>query len=158
MATGKHRELEKALAERMQTKYAQLVSSGTAALTVALASAGIGAGDEVIVPTFTFVASFESVLALGAIPVLVDIDDTLTLDPNAVEKAITKNTKAVMPVHMCGSMADLGALKELCNNINLLLIEDACQAIGGSYKGIPLGSYWRSRLLFIRLCKNNYLR
>ncbi len=137
----KARELEKALAERMQTKYAQLVSSGTAALTVALASVGIGAGDEVIVPTFTFVASFESVLALGAIPVLVDIDDTLALDPNTVAKAITKNTKAVMPVHMCGSMADLGALKVLCKKHNLLLIEDACQAIGGSYKGIPLGAY-----------------
>ncbi|MBT8203898.1 MAG: DegT/DnrJ/EryC1/StrS family aminotransferase, partial [Eudoraea sp.] len=82
-------ELEKALSRRMQTKYAQVVSSGTAALTVAMASAGVGAGDEVILPTFTFVASFESVLALGAVPVLADIDDTLTLDPEAVRKVIT---------------------------------------------------------------------
>ncbi|MBT8178944.1 MAG: aminotransferase class I/II-fold pyridoxal phosphate-dependent enzyme, partial [Eudoraea sp.] len=85
-------ELEKALSKRMQTKYAQVVSSGTAALTVAMASAGVGAGDEVILPTFTFVASFESVLALGAVPVLADIDDTLTLDPEAVKKAITART------------------------------------------------------------------
>jgi 8-amino-3,8-dideoxy-alpha-D-manno-octulosonate transaminase len=137
----KARELEQALSTRMQTSYAHTVSSGTAALTVAMASAGIGAGDEVIIPTFTFVASFEAVLALGAIPVLADIDDTLTLEPNAVEKMISKRTKAVMPVHMCGSMADLKALKEICDNHGLILIEDACQAIGGSFEGKPLGSY-----------------
>ncbi len=137
----KAKELEKAVAERMQTKYAQLLSSGTAALTVALQSAGIGAGDEVIMPTFTFVASFESILAIGAIPVLVDIDDTLTLDPKAVENAITEKTKVVMPVHMCGSMADLSALKHICTTHKLLLLEDACQAIGGTYEGRPLGSY-----------------
>lgn len=137
----KAKELETAIAQRMQTKYAQVVSSGTAALTVALASAGVGAGDEVIMPTFTFVASFESILAIGAIPVLVDIDDTLTLDPRAVEKAITNRTKVVMPVHMCGSMADLKALKAICSNHYLILLEDACQAIGGSFEGKPLGSY-----------------
>jgi len=134
-------ELEKALSKRMESKYTQLVSSGTAALTVALASAGIGAGDEVIMPTFTFVASFESILAIGAVPILVDVDDTLTLNPVAVENAITSKTKVVMPVHMCGSMADLKALKEICTKYNLLLLEDACQAIGGSYDGKPLGSY-----------------
>jgi 8-amino-3,8-dideoxy-alpha-D-manno-octulosonate transaminase len=133
-------ELEKGLAYRMQTQYAHAVSSGTAALTVALASAGIGAGDEVIMPTFTFVASFESILALGAVPVLVDIDDTLTLKPEAVEKAITPKTKVVMPVHMCGSMANLDALKTICDKHGLLLLEDACQAIGGTYHGKPLGS------------------
>ncbi|GAB4507695.1 MAG: DegT/DnrJ/EryC1/StrS family aminotransferase [Allomuricauda sp.] len=133
-------ELEQGLAKRMQTQYAHAVSSGTAALTVALASAGIGAGDEVIMPTFTFVASFESILALGAVPVLVDIDDTLTLKPEAVEKAITPRTKVVMPVHMCGSMADLNALKAICEANDLLLLEDACQAIGGTYHGKPLGS------------------
>ncbi|MGB5554547.1 MAG: DegT/DnrJ/EryC1/StrS family aminotransferase [Flavobacteriaceae bacterium] len=137
----KARELENALTRRMGVDHAQLVSSGTAALTVALASAGIGAGDEVIMPTFTFVASFESIMALGAVPVLVDIDDTLTLDPVAVEKAITNKTKVIMPVHMCGSMADLKALKNICNGYGLLLLEDACQAIGGTFEGKPLGSY-----------------
>ncbi|AWX46293.1 UDP-2-acetamido-2-deoxy-ribo-hexuluronate aminotransferase [Flagellimonas maritima] len=136
----KAKELETALSHRMQTTYAHLCSSGTAALTVALASAGVGAGDEVIMPTFTFAASFESILAIGAVPILVDVDDTLTLNPEAVENAITENTKVVMPVHMCGSMADLGALKSICKKYNLLLLEDACQAIGGSYHGKPLGS------------------
>lgn len=133
-------ELETALAERMQTDYAHLVSSGTAALTVALACAGVGAGDEVIMPTFTFVASFEAVLALGAVPVLCDIDDTLTLDPEAVRRAITGNTRVIMPVHMCGSMADLGALKAIADAHGLLLLEDACQAIGGTWQGKPLGT------------------
>ncbi|GMN09027.1 DegT/DnrJ/EryC1/StrS family aminotransferase [Croceitalea sp. MTPC9] len=136
----KAKELEKTLAERMGVKHAQVVSSGTAALTVALASAGIGAGDEVVMPTFTFVASFESILAIGAVPILVDVDDTLTLNPDAVRKAITKNTKVIMPVHMCGSMADLDALKAICKENDLLLLEDACQAIGGTYHGKPLGS------------------
>ncbi len=136
----KAKELESAVAKRMQTDFCHVVSSGTAALTVALASAGVGAGDEVIIPTFTFVASFESILALGAVPILVDVDDTLTLAPQAVENAITKKTKVVMPVHMCGSMADLNALKIICKKYNLLLLEDACQAIGGSYNGKPLGS------------------
>lgn len=136
----KAREMEGVLAQRMQTRYAHLVSSGTAALTVALASAGVGAGDEVILPTFTFVASFESVLALGAIPVLCDVDDTLTLDPSAVADLIGPKTRAIMVVHMCGFMADLDALETLADAHDLLLVEDACQAIGGSYKGKPLGS------------------
>ncbi len=136
----KARELEAALANQMEVSHVHLTSSGTAALTIALASAGVGAGDEVIMPTFTFVASFESILMLGAVPILVDIDDTLTLNPNAVEKAITKRTKVVMPVHMCGYMANLDALKAICGRHDLLLLEDACQAIGGSYKGQPLGS------------------
>jgi len=137
----KAKEFETAFAKRMNIDYCQLVSSGTAALTVALASAGIGAGDEVIMPTFTFVASFESILALGAVPVLVNIDDTLTLDPKSVETAITEKTKCIMPVHMCGSMADLRALKAICDRHNLILLEDACQALGGTYEGKPLGSY-----------------
>ena len=137
----KAKEFEKAFAKRMGAEYCQFVSSGTAALTVALASAGIGAGDEVIMPTFTFVASFESIMALGAVPVLVDIDDTLTLDPKAVEAAITPKTKCVMPVHMCGSMARLKELKAICEKHDLILLEDACQALGGTYEGKPLGSY-----------------
>ncbi len=137
----KAKELERALEARMDVNHAQLVSSGTAALTVALASAGVGAGDEVIMPTFTFVASFESIIALGAVPILVDIDDTLTITADAVKKAITPKTKVVMPVHMCGSMADLKALKEICDTHDLILLEDACQAIGGTFEGKPLGSY-----------------
>ncbi|MDH7914347.1 DegT/DnrJ/EryC1/StrS family aminotransferase [Winogradskyella sp. SYSU M77433] len=136
----KAKELEAELETAFKTQHVQLVSSGTAAVSVALASAGVGAGDEVIMPTFTFVASFEAIMMLGAIPVLVDIDDTLTLDPKAVEAAITDKTKAVMVVHMCGSMADLNELQDICNAKDLILVEDACQAIGATYEGKPLGS------------------
>jgi 8-amino-3,8-dideoxy-alpha-D-manno-octulosonate transaminase len=133
-------ELEKAICERFGCKYAQLVSSGTAALTTAMAALGIGYGDEIILPSFTFVASFEAVLSVGAIPVFVDVDDTLTLNPEAVRKAITNKTKCVMPVHMCGSMADMDSLQQICKEHNLLLLEDACQSIGAKYKGKHLGT------------------
>src|SRR5438876_7289943 len=123
----KSKELEQAICKRFGSKYAQLTSSGTSALTTALAALGIGAGDEVIMPCFTFVASFEAVLGVGAVPVLVDVDETLTLDPEAVRKAITAKTKCIMPVHMCGSMADLDALTAICKERNLLLLEDVCQ-------------------------------
>ena len=136
----KAKELEQELQNILGVKHAQLTTSGTTALNLALAVLGVGAGDEVIMPTFTFVASFESILAAGATPILVDIDNTLTLDPKAVEAAITPKTKVVMPVHMCGSMADLDALKAICEKHQLILLEDACQAIGGSYKGKKLGT------------------
>jgi len=136
----KAKGLEVELQKQLKVKHAQLVSSGTAAVSVALATAGIGAGDEVIMPTFTFVASFEAIMMLGAIPVLVDIDDTLTLDIDAVKNAITPKTKAVMVVHMCGSMANMDALNNLCKENNLILIEDSSQATGATYKGKPLGS------------------
>jgi 8-amino-3,8-dideoxy-alpha-D-manno-octulosonate transaminase len=136
----KSKELEAAICKTFGTGYAQLTSSGTAALTTAMASFGIGAGDEVIMPAFTFVASFEAVLSMGAVPVLVDIDETLTLNPAAVRAAVTSKTKCIMPVHMCGSMADLDALKAICDEHQLILLEDACQSIGGTYKGKHLGT------------------
>lgn len=136
----KAKDLERAIEKRFEVNHAQLVSSGTAAVSMALAAAGIGSGDEVIMPSFTFVASFEAILMLGATPMVVDIDDTLTLDIQSVKEAITSKTKAIMPVHMCGSMANLEALRSICSQHNLLLIEDACQAIGGTYKGQTLGT------------------
>ncbi len=136
----KAKELEESICNTFGCKHAQLVSSGTAALTAAMSALGIGYGDEIIVPAFTFVASFEAVLSVGAIPVLVDVDDTLTLNPEAVRNAITSKTKCVMPVHMCGSMADMDALVAICKEHNLILLEDACQSIGGTYKGKKLGT------------------
>jgi 8-amino-3,8-dideoxy-alpha-D-manno-octulosonate transaminase len=133
-------ELEKAITEVFGAKYAQLTSSGTSALTTAMSALGIGYGDEIIMPTFTFVASFEAVLSVGAVPVLVDIDESLTLDIAAVKAAITPKTKCIMPVHMCGSMAWLDELKAVCEEHNLLLLEDACQSIGGMYKGKYVGT------------------
>lgn len=136
----KAKELEQAICQQFGIKHAQLLSSGTAALTTAMTALGIGAGDEVIMPSFTFVASFEAVLSVGAIPVMVDIDESLTLDPASVRAAITERTKAVMPVHMCGVMADMDALLAICKEHDLLLLEDACQAIGGTYKGKAAGT------------------
>jgi 8-amino-3,8-dideoxy-alpha-D-manno-octulosonate transaminase len=136
----KAKELEQAICETFGSKHAQLVSSGTAALTAALSALGVGYGDEVIIPSFTFVASFEAVLSVGAIPVLVDVDDTLTLSPTAVRNALTPQTKCVMPVHMCGSMADMDELLAICKEHNLVLLEDACQSIGATYKGKKLGT------------------
>jgi 8-amino-3,8-dideoxy-alpha-D-manno-octulosonate transaminase len=136
----KAKELEQQICSRFGSKYAHVLSSGTAALTTAMAALGIGAGDEVIMPCFTFVASFEAVLSVGAVPVMVDIDETLTLGTQAVRKAITPKTKCIMPVHMCGSMADMDALQAICKEHNLLLLEDACQSIGATYKGKSLGT------------------
>ena len=136
----KSKELETAICETFGSQYAQLTSSGTSALSTAMAALGIGYGDEVITPAFTFVASFEAVLSVGAVPVLVDVDETLTMNPEAVRKAITPKTKAVMPVHMCGSMADMDALTAICKERNLILLEDACQSIGATYKGKHLGT------------------
>ena len=136
----KSKELETAICETFGSQYAQLTSSGTSALSTAMAALGIGYGDEVITPAFTFVASFEAVLSVGAVPVLVDVDETLTMNPEAVRKAITPKTKAVMPVHMCGSMADMDALTAICKERNLILLEDARQSIGATYKGKHLGT------------------
>ena len=136
----KAKELEQEINKYFGCNYSQLTSSGTAALTTVMAAMGIGYGDEIIMPTFTFVASFEAVISIGAIPVLVDVDNTMTLNPDAVIAAITPKTKCVMPVHMCGSMANLDALTAICAEHKLWLLEDACQSIGGTYNGKKLGS------------------
>ncbi len=136
----KAKELEAAICQTFGCRYAQLASSGTAALVTALSALGIGSGDEVILPTFTFVASFEAVIAVGAVPIFADVDETLTMNPEAVRKLITKKTKCIMPVHMCGSMANLDDLSLLCREYKLLLLEDACQSIGATYKGKMLGT------------------
>ncbi|MDI9358396.1 MAG: DegT/DnrJ/EryC1/StrS family aminotransferase [Phycisphaerales bacterium] len=137
----KSKQLEVAIAERLSVRYAQLTSSGTTALTTALASLGVGYGDEVLVPTFTFVATVESILSVGAIPVFVDIDDSMTMNPVAAEQAITAQTKCIVPVHMCGAMADIEKLLALATRKKILLLEDACQSMAASYKGKPLGSF-----------------
>ncbi|GHS89104.1 8-amino-3,8-dideoxy-alpha-D-manno-octulosonate transaminase [Synergistales bacterium] len=133
------RDMEDAICKRAAVGHALLLADGTAALTTALAALCVGSGDEVIMPTFTFVASFESIMAAGATPILVDVDDTLCLNPDAVQKAITPRTKVVMPVHMCGAAADIDALRDICKKHNLFLVEDACQAFGASYKGKFVG-------------------
>ena len=131
---------EEEWAATIGTKYAVCVSGGTAALIASLVGLEIGPGDEVIVPGYTFMATATAVLAAGAIPVIAEVDDTLTLDPADVEKKITKNTKAIIPVHICGFPANMDKIMELAKKYDLKVVEDACQADGGSYKGKRLGS------------------
>lgn len=139
----KARAFEAELAGRMGVAYGHLCSSGTAALSIALAACGIGAGDEVVVPPFTFVATVEAVILAGAVPVFAEIDETLCLDPASIASVITDRTRAVIPVHMCGAPARIDEIKALCDRRGLVLIEDACQALGGTLKGRPLGTFGR---------------
>lgn len=133
-------KFEEEFSKIIGTDYAVLMTSGTGALISALAALGIGPGDEVIVPGYTFMASASAVLAVGAIPVLAEIDATMTIDPKDVEKKISKYTKAIIPVHICGYPCNMDALCEIAKKHNLYIIEDACQADGASYKGKRLGS------------------
>jgi 8-amino-3,8-dideoxy-alpha-D-manno-octulosonate transaminase len=122
------------------SRYSLGVSSGTAALIVALKGIGIKPGDEIITTPFTFIATIEAIVACDAVPIIGDIDETLSLDPLSVEKLITKKTKAIMPVHMFGVAADLDRLVELGKKHDIPIIEDACEVVGGTYKGRFLGS------------------
>lgn len=137
-------EFEKKLAKITGAGFSHLCSSGTAALCTALAACGIGAGDEVIVPPFTFVATFEAVIQAGAVPVFAEIDQTLCLDPDRLEAAVTPRTKAVVPVHMCGAMARIDEIKTFCDQKGLVLLEDACQSLGASFKGNHLGTFGKA--------------
>jgi 8-amino-3,8-dideoxy-alpha-D-manno-octulosonate transaminase len=134
-------EFEKKLCDITGSSFSHLCSSGTAALITAMAACGIGAGDEVVVPPFTFVATFEAVIALGAVPVFGQIDETLCLDPDSLEDVITAKTKAVVPVHMCGAMARIDEIKTVCDKKGVILLEDACQSVGGTYQGKALGTF-----------------
>jgi 8-amino-3,8-dideoxy-alpha-D-manno-octulosonate transaminase len=140
----KAKTFETELARRLGLEYAHLCASGTAALSTAMAACGVGAGDEVIVPPFTFVATIESVLMAGAVPVFAEIDETLCLSPEGLEAALTPATKAVIPVHMCGAMARIDEIKHICDKKGLILLEDACQSLGASYKGQALGSFGKA--------------
>lgn len=134
-------ELEKAFAAYCGTKYAAAVSSGTAALHTALHAAGIGSGDEVITVPFSFIATINPILFVGARPVLVDIDPkTFNIDTKQLEKAITPRTRAIMPVHLYGQPCDYNELAAVAKKHDLRVIEDACQAIGASYGDKKAGS------------------
>jgi len=137
----KAKSFEAELSERIGVKHCLLCSNGTAALSIALASCGIGAGDEVIIPPFTFIATAEAVLTAGAVPVFGEIDETLCLDPDSIEAVISPRTKAVLPVHMCGAMARIDRLKAVCEQKGLKMIEDACQSLGGTFNGKALGTF-----------------
>jgi 8-amino-3,8-dideoxy-alpha-D-manno-octulosonate transaminase len=140
----KAKEFEAEVAKLVGAKYAHAVSSGSTAVSCALAAAGIGAGDEVIVPPFTYIASVEAVIFAGALPVFAEIDETLCLSAEGIKKAITPKTKAVLLVHMCGQMAQMDEIMQVVKDHNLVLVEDAGQAMAASYKGTSTGLFGKT--------------
>ncbi len=136
------RAFEETFAEYCGVKYAIATSSGTTALHVALLAHRIGPGDEVITTPFTFISSANSILFVGARPVFADIDPaTFNICPELIEAAITPRTKAIMPVHLFGLLADMGSIMEIAGRHGLLVVEDACQAHGAEYEGKRAGSF-----------------
>jgi len=131
---------EKEGCARFGTKHMVLMTSGNAALISAMTALGIGPGDEVIVPAYTYIATAMAVVATGAIPVIAEVDETLTIDAADAEKKITPRTKAIIPVHIMGFICDMDAICALAQKHDLYVIEDACQAIGGTYKGKNVGT------------------
>jgi dTDP-4-amino-4,6-dideoxygalactose transaminase len=137
---GECDRFEARYAEYLKTKHFALAASGSNALAAAMIGAGLGPGDEVLIPAHTYMATATSVLAAGAIPIIVDIDETLTIDPDAVEAAISPHTRAVVPVHMWGTACDMDAIMEIAKRRGLIVIEDACQGVGGGYEGRKFAS------------------
>ncbi|OQX97502.1 MAG: L-glutamine--2-deoxy-scyllo-inosose aminotransferase KanB [Bacteroidetes bacterium 4572_117] len=140
----KARELEEEVEIFTGANYAHAVSSGSTAVAAALAAAGIGHGDEVIVPPFTYIAPIEAVLLAGALPVFAEIDENLCLSAEGIEKAVTKNTKAVLLVHMVGAAADMDAIMPVIEKHKLTLVEDGGQALGAFYKGKSVGLFGKT--------------
>src|SRR5947199_5190892 len=132
---------EREFAAQMGARHALCVNAGSSALICGLIGAGVGPGDEVIVPAYTWNATPNAVIAAGALPVLAEVDDSLTLDPADVERRLTPRTKAILPVHMRGAPADMNALGALAREHGLALIEDVCQAAGASFRGTRLGPF-----------------
>ena len=133
--------LEEEFAKKMGVKYALAVNSCTSALIASLIAVGVGPGDEVIIPGYTFFASCAAIIAAKAIPVIAEVDDSLTLDPEDFERKITPRTKAVIPVHMRGVPCDMDKIMKIAKNHNLKVVEDTAQACGGTYKGKYLGTF-----------------
>jgi 8-amino-3,8-dideoxy-alpha-D-manno-octulosonate transaminase len=140
----KAKEFEAEVRKITNAKYAHAMSSGSTAIATALAAAGLGTGDEIIVPPFTFIASVEAVLFIGGIPVFAEIDETLCLSAEGIEKAITPKTKGVCLVHMCGGNANMDAIMAVIRKHNLILVEDAGQAFASSYKGTYTGLFGKA--------------
>ena len=145
---------ERRYAKYLGVKHALMTSSGTTAITAALAGLEIGPGCEVIVPACTYMATAVSVLAVGAIPVIVDIDDSITISPAALEDAIGPRTKAVIPVHMWGLPCDMNAVMRIARKRRLVVVEDACQAVGGGYEGRKLGAIGHAGAFSFNYYKN----
>jgi 8-amino-3,8-dideoxy-alpha-D-manno-octulosonate transaminase len=137
----KARELEAETRKYTSAAFAHAVSSGSTAVAAAMAASGLGFGDEIIVPPFTYIATIEGVLLGGGLPVFAEIDENLCLSAEGIEKVITPRTKGVMLVHMCGAAADMDSILAVCKKHNLKLLEDAGQALGAFYKGKSVGLF-----------------
>ena len=148
-ATGPEiKEFEEQVAEYVGVKYALAVNSGTSALHIVLAAQGIGMGDEVIVPSFTFIATANAPLFVGAKPVFAEIEEeTYGLDPEDVEREITPKTKAIIPIHYGGSSCHIEELRQIAQRHNLILIEDAAESLGASVNGRKVGTFGNSAIL-----------
>jgi dTDP-4-amino-4,6-dideoxygalactose transaminase len=133
--------LEAEFANKMGARHCVAVNSGTGALMASFVSAGLHPGDEVLVPGYTFIASMSSVIAVGGVPVLVDIDESLTMDPADAARKITPKTRFILPVHMLGNPCDMEPVMALAEKHNLTVVEDCCQALGASYRGRRVGNY-----------------
>ncbi len=140
-------QVENKLRDIFGSQYPIFMTSGHAALVSALVAMGIGPGDEVIVPGYTYIATAMAVVGAGAIPVIAEVDDTLTICVEDIKKKITKNTKAILPVHIQGFPCNMKAIMEIAKEHNLLVLEDACQADGGSFEGKRLGTYGQAGTL-----------
>ncbi len=146
---------EESFAVFQDAKYCISTNSGTAALWVALKAAGVKAGDEVIIPAYTFIATASAVLMANAIPVFVDIDEnTFNIDPHLIQKAITEKTKAIMPVHIGGNPADLDSIINIGNQYNIPIVEDAAQAHGAEWKGKKVGAIGLGGIFSFQTSKN----
>ena len=137
---GECRRFERRYGEFLGVPHVALCSSGSAAITAALGGIGIGPGDEVIVPSHTYMATAIAVLSVGAIPVIVEVDESITLDPDALSQAIGPSTRAVIPVHMWGALCDMDSILRIAEEEDLFVVEDACQCVGGFYRGRGAGS------------------
>jgi 8-amino-3,8-dideoxy-alpha-D-manno-octulosonate transaminase len=131
---------EKEFAQRMKTRYALGVTSGSAALQTAVAAIGIGPGDEVILPAWTWHSCYEAIVLAGALPVFAEIDESFNIDPNDIESKITPHTKLIMAVHLQGNPADMDRVLDIAKRHQIRVLEDCAQSVGASYKGRPVGS------------------
>ncbi len=140
-ASSEAAKFEAEAAEILGVKYAVMVNAGTSALIGALTGVGVGPGDEVVVPSYTYISTAAAVMATGAVPVIAEIDESLGLDPQDLERKITPYTRAVVPVHMRGVPARLDEILAVARAHGLKVVEDCCQCVGGSYKGQRVGTY-----------------
>ena len=151
---GECDRFERNWARYVGVEHCRMTRSGTSALYAALVGLDVGPGDQVIVPAYTYMATALAVLGAGAIPVIADVDESLTLCPKDLKRRITKHTKAIIPVHMVGLPCDMKRIAKIARKRGLLVLEDACQAVGGGYEGRMLGSWGHAGAFSFNFFKN----